>query len=343
MKVFKYLASLLLVLCLCGSLVVMASASENCSHEHVTTTQNGCDWMTVCDDCGETVDSGTEHTIISKYQYYSNMYHNVTSYCTVCKSNVGSVGREAHNPVYGEWEVYGAYQHRRTKNCANCTYGSYDYYVHSDEDGDGICDTCLYVLSVTITWDLGDGTTLTTTQSRGKALVLPEEPTRENHQFSGWYTADGTEVTGDTVFNGSEATTYYAQWVQMFSVTVPASLPLAMDENGAVYCSAAEIVNNSIGAVAVTSVTLQAENGWTLVPYSTEMAHEKVDANLVGFSINGAASTRIGQEENLVLDGDWTIPQGGTLPFAYDAVISAVSQAVTEEVILSVIFIVKWS
>jgi len=199
--------------------------------------------------------------------------------------------------------------------------------------------------SYAITWDCGDGTTKTTNQTYGQALTLPADPTRENYTFSGWYTASsgGSKVTNSTVFTGTGNTTYYARWVQSFSVTVPTSLPLVMDQDGNVNASAAQIVNNSSGDVIISSVTLRGENGWKIVPYATEMAHQKVDARVVGFSLNRAATATSGEEESLSLIGDWTIPQNDSLDLDYDAVISAMSQAVENETILSAIFVLKWS
>jgi len=131
--------------------------------------------------------------------------------------------------------------------------------------------------------------------------------------------------------------------MSVFSVTVPTSLPLLMDQDGNVNTSAAQIVNNSSGDVTISSVTLRGENGWKIVPYATEMAHQKVDAKLVGFSLNGAATATSREEESLSLTGDWTIPQSSSLDLDYDAVISAVSQAVKEETILSAIFVLEWT
>ena len=67
------------------------------------------------------------------------------------------------------------------------------------------------------------------------------------------------------------------------------------------------------------------------------------NAKLVGFSLNGAGTVKSAEEESLSLTRDWTIPQGGSLDLDYDAVVSAVSQAVKSETILSAIFVLKWS
>ena len=196
----------------------------------------------------------------------------------------------------------------------------------------------------TLTWDLGDGRLLTTSQTYGAALVLPSEPVRDNYRFDGWFTAPdgGTKVTSSTVFKGTANTTYYARWSQTFSVTVPASLPLVIDQDGSVHVSPASIQNKSSGAVTVSGLTVEGVNGWSLVPYSTNMAHEKVDAQLAGFRINGAGTTKRSEAEALTLLGDWHIPQSGTLDLNYDAVISATSKPIIQQEILNLVFILSW-
>jgi hypothetical protein len=60
---------------------------------------------------------------------------------------------------------------------------------------------------------------------------------------------------------------------------------MTVSKYGEVYTADnAVIVNNSTGTVAISGVTIQAENGWTLVPYSSNMANTKVDSKLIGFS-----------------------------------------------------------
>lgn len=201
--------------------------------------------------------------------------------------------------------------------------------------------------SYVITWDLGDGKTETTQQTYGEPLKLPSDPVRDEYTFAGWYTAEtsGTEVTEATVYTTDGPCTYYARWtkVQAFSVTVPAVLPLAMGEDGRVHTSEASIINHSTGAVRVSSITAATQNGWKLVSWDTDMAREKVDTHLIGFSLNGTETTGKGNSEGLSLSGDWTIPQDGSLPLRYDAVISALSQPVTDQTVLSVVFVLEWA
>ena len=200
--------------------------------------------------------------------------------------------------------------------------------------------------SYTLTWDLGNGTTEETKQTYGEALVLPTEPTRKNAEFLGWFTEanSGTQVDANTIYKTDGDSTYYAHWeiTEVFSVTVPVTLPLIVDEGGEVHVGAAEIINASTGDVIVSSVSISTKNGWQLVPYTTDMAHAKVDAKQLGFKINDSVTTKTGDAETFSLTSPWTIAENGKLPLTYDAVVSAVSQPVTEQDVLSVVFVLEW-
>ena len=197
-----------------------------------------------------------------------------------------------------------------------------------------------------VTWDLGDGRSETTEQTYGEKLMLPAEPERKNAEFLGWFTSanGGTEVTSDTVFETDSEVTYYAHWeiTEVFSVTVPVTLPLVVDESGEVHTGTAEIINASTGDVIVSSVSISTKNGWQLVPFNTDMAHEKVDAQLLGFKINNVQTTKENGFETFPLTQPWQIAENSSLPIDYDAVVSAVSQPVTEQDVLSVVFVLEW-
>ena len=199
----------------------------------------------------------------------------------------------------------------------------------------------------TITWDLGDGQTETTRQTYGEKLILPTQPLKDGYTFLGWYTEaeGGEQVTGDTVYTATSPTTYYARWelIPVFSVTVPVTLALTVSEQGEVYAASnAEVVNHSTAAVEVTGITVSAVNGWTLVPYGTDMASEKVDSRLIGFALNGAETVTEGSSEALALTGNWTVPLDGALPLTYDAVVSALSEPVDQQVV-SIVFVLEWA
>jgi len=129
-----------------------------------------------------------------------------------------------------------------------------------------------------------------------------------------------------------------------FSVTVPAMLVMTMAEDGYVYQAAnAEIINNSTFEVEISSVTVTAGADWTIVPYDTWMSDEKVDSRLIGFSLNGVATKGTGYSEALNVPRNWIIDNGSSFPLEYDAVVSATSEILQNEQVLTVVFVFSWA
>ncbi len=374
-----------------------------------------------CRTCGySTTDYGNHSYSTGSWSKYSDTQHRRSKTCSGCGASTYDYAD--HSYSYGSWTRADDTQHKRTKTCSVCKASSEEYADHVDSNGDGKCDDCGAMVSLTVTWDagsnggtidgkasitttgkpnttataptstpvkaghafkgwytsasggslyntvtitaaktfyaqftansytltwdLGDGATEETKQTYGEKIVLPAEPERKNAEFLGWFTevTGGTQVTANDAFTETADKTYYAHWeiTEVFSVTVPVVLPLTVDENGEVHTGSAEIVNASTGAVVVSSVSISTKNGWQLVPFSTDMAHEKVDAKLLGFQINDAQTRKTGDAEMFNLTAPWTIAENGRLPISYDAVVSAVSQPVTEQDVLSVVFVLEW-
>ena len=142
------------------------------------------------------------------------------------------------------------------------------------------------------------------------------------------------------------------------SVTVPTVLPIAVGTDGTVSTATdAKIVNNSFGAVKVNSVSIEAAQGWSLAAFGDKatLAHEKVNSNKFGFSL------RLGDGEKKMTDGKnaskQTLltdaiegcymsgvgdPSANTAIITYDAIVTPVSEAVTNAAIASVLFIIAW-
>ena len=375
-----------------------------------------------CRTCGySTTDYGNHSYSTGSWSKYSDTQHRRTKTCSGCGASTYDYVN--HTYSYGSWSKADDAQHKRTKTCSACGDSTTEYADHVDANGDGKCDDCGAMVSLTVTWDagsnggtidgkaaysetvqpnskptipaslpvkkghsfkgwytaktggklyntvtsitasatfyaqfeankyvvtwdLGTGKTETTNQTYGEKLVLPTEPTRKNAEFLGWFTEanGGTQVTANDVFTETADKTYYAHWeiTEVFSVTVPVVLPLTVDENGEVHTGAAEIINGSTGEVIVSSVSISTKNGWKLVPFDTDMAHVKVDAKQLGFKINDSVTAKTGDTETLVLRGPWDIAENGRLPISYDAVVSAVSKAVTEQEVLSIVFVLEW-
>lgn len=302
-----------------------------------------------CSTCDSNVGSATYESHSFSYgswQNYNGTQHRRTKTCRDC--GYSSYDYANHSFSYGSWTNSSDTQHRRTKSCS-CGYSTYEYADHADTDGDGLCDGCSKELTVyvDVTLDACGGVLANdevTVVFGGTYGELPE-PTREGYTFDGWYSEkDGGElVEAGTEVSDKDAHTLYAHWTltKVFSVTVPAGLPLAVTEDGVVTSSTdAAIANNSTCDVRVTGISLRTENGWTLVPFTYNMAAAKVDSKLIGFAIGNVASTAEGDSESLALTGDWNIDAGSTLPLDYDANVSATSVGIDEQV-LTVVFVVE--
>ena len=165
-------------------------------------------------------------------------------------------------------------------------------------------------------------------------------------------TASGTlSCSADGSLGGDPAATKMA-------VTVPTVLPIAVGTDGSVAtASDAKIVNNSFGAVKVNSVSIEAAQGWNLTAFGDKatLAKEKVDSNKFGFSIslgNGAAQVtdnKNASKQTLLdaaVEGCFMSGVGDTsansIGIAYDAIVTPVSEAVTNTAIASVLFIIAW-
>ena len=130
---------------------------------------------------------------------------------------------------------------------------------------------------------------------------------------------------------------YLMTW---FSVTVPATLSLTMDKDGNVYAPTNSVItNNSSAAIKVTNITVEGKNGWSVVPYSTNMANEKVDSHKIGLKLRDSQS---GLGNTMPVTGSWDISRDGILPLDYTAVVSATTQPVTGQNILDVTFVIDW-
>ena len=229
-------------------------------------------------------------------------------YCRTCGKLVAS-GTSHGTFIYGNWEYYTISQHRQSYVCSDCRASFYRYGSHS--------------------------TTTQYTQYDDTQHQVSEYCSVCAYAIASAY-ADHHDDDGDGACDDCGYLT------ARFSVTVPVSLIITVSESGEVFVADnAAIVNNSTGPVAIKEITLTAENGWSLVPFTTNMATEKVDSKQIGFEINGAQSSSRGEREALSVDTG-PIAAGEVFAITYDAVISASSEAVDEQV-LTVVFVVGWA
>lgn len=182
------------------------------------------------------------------------------------------------------------------------------------------------------------------------SLMTAASASNEATSSGGTASSDVTlSSTEDGSLEGTPAAT-------AMSVTVPTVLPIAVGTDGSVAtASDAKITNNSYGAVKVSSVTIQAAEGWHLADFQTNMADEKVDSNLIGFALTIGGGTQLATGESsteaqtlldAAIEGCYMTgagnQEGNAVAIAYDAVVSPVSSAVTNTGVASVVFTVEW-
>ena len=157
--------------------------------------------------------------------------------------------------------------------------------------------------------------------------------------------------TADGSLDGDPAAT-------KMSVSVPTVLPVAVGTDGTVSTATdAKIVNNSFGAVKVANVSIEAAQGWNLTAFGDKatLAKEKVDSNKFGFQIAlGNGEKKLTDNKNAskqtlldaAVEGCYMSGVGDTsansIGIAYDAIVTPVSEAVTNAAIASVLFIIAW-
>lgn len=157
--------------------------------------------------------------------------------------------------------------------------------------------------------------------------------------------------TLDGVLGGTPAAT-------AMSVTVPTALPMAVDQNGNVTTADnCQIVNWSYGAVRVASVTIRAESGWQLTAFGDKsiLAGEKVNSNKIGFAISiggGAQLETDGADASVqsLLSGPIAgcylsgagDPAANTADVKYSAIVTPLSDPISDATIASVVFVVEW-
>ena len=157
--------------------------------------------------------------------------------------------------------------------------------------------------------------------------------------------------TSDGTLDGDPAAT-------KMNVTIPTILPIAVGTDGTVTTATdIRITNNSFGAVKVDNVKVEAGTGWKLTAFGSKdtLAHEKVNSNKFGFqlAIGGGAAAATDNKNaskqtllDTAIEGCYMSGVGDTsansIGITYDAIVTPVSEAVTNTAIASVLFIIAW-
>lgn len=233
----------------CGKYTANASvtlyALWECAH---TSTEKkwttGCEWKTVCKNCGATISSGTTHGPFSygAWEYYSTGQHKRAKEC-----NYGdySTTEYASHKATTRYEQYSASQHRKYSHCTDCdkTIGSVSYENHtftsSTSNGQVVstCNLCGYTKTTaqtyTVSYNANGGSNAPASQTKvhGVTLTLSSTvPHRFNYEFLGW-SASSSAITATYAaggsYTGNASVTLFAVWRYK-----PATYAVSYDANG---------------------------------------------------------------------------------------------------------------
>ena len=157
---------------------------------------------------------------------------------------------------------------------------------------------------------------------------------------------EGTSV--DSTTGAASVPVTVAREAATFSVTVPSTLPIAVDANGNVTTATdAAIINNSSAPVAVTKVELTSQSNWTLAAYSRDILNLPVDTRQFGLQMNigdkTVATSNSGTSDILSDSLNAQIAKGQNCAVTYNALFPAQTTAVSDTQIANVVFTVGWA
>lgn len=314
--------------------------------------------ITKCYHCSYAVSTYRYHNYPKELYTYVSLNattHSITKHCDTC-TRTESGGTAKHNFVVGEWIKFdssdpnaGTYDcnkyHKRSLTCSDCGYVKYEYVEHkmqidvyTSQNADRHtctpkCSDCTY------SYNLNEPHTFNPKDYKyeviDKDYHLFKKPcekcdyayeVREYHE----------DLDSDCYCDDC------GYLMTKFSVTVPTTMILTMGTDGEVYApSDVVIINNSTAAVSVKKADINSRNGWNIVPYSTNMANEKVDSKKIGFEMNGIQTDSSGTTDSLSYNNSWIIEKDKSSAVVYDAVVSATSSPIDEQVI-EIVYIVDW-
>ena len=309
-----------------------------------------------CSECGYSATETVNHNNVTgewfKYgsenpydkEFYHTEYHQRNIVCSDCGNVVSEHAKHDWYWMNEIWEYKNEERHTRTKRCKDCDYGwIYTDYHHfktepyyeplskNEHTKINPCDECNYEKE-TLEAHSFTASTVYTQFSESHHQVTQSCICGEKHISY----ADHVDQNSDCYCDKC------GYLMTKFSVTVPTTMVLTMGTDGEVYApSDVVIINNSTAAVSVKKADINSRNGWNIVPYSTNMANEKVDSKKIGFKMNGIQTDSSGTTDSLSYNNSWIIEKDKSSAVVYDAVVSATSSPIDEQVI-EVVFVVDW-
>ena len=314
--------------------------------------------ITKCYHCSYAVSTYRYHNYPKELYTYISLNattHSITKHCDTC-TRTADGGTAKHNFVVGEWTRFdssdpnaGTYDcgkyHKRTLTCSDCGYVKYEYVEHNIQI-DGYtsqnadkhscvpkCTDCSYSYNLNEPHSFNEEDySYEVIDKDFHLFIKPCEKCDYAYEVREYHEDLDSDCYCDDC----------GYLMTKFSVTVPTTMVLTMGTDGEVYSpSDVVIINNSTAAVSVKKADINSRNGWNIVPYSTNMANEKVDAKKIGFEMNGIQTDSSGTTDSLSYNNSWIIEKDKSSAVVYDAVVSATSSPIDEQVI-EIVYIVDW-
>lgn len=238
----------------------------------------GCEWKTVCKNCGATISSGTTHGPFSygAWEYYSTGQHK-----RVKKCNYGdySTTEYASHKATTRYEQYSASQHRKYSHCTDCdtTIGSVSYENHTftstTSNGQVVstCSLCGYTKTTaqtyTVSYNANGGSNVPASQTKvhGVTLTLSTTvPYRFNYEFLGWSASSSATTATYTAggsYTGNASVTLYAVWRYK-----PATYTVTFDANGGTNAPSSQTKTYGVALTLTTAIPTRANYrfiGWS--------------------------------------------------------------------------------
>ena len=238
----------------------------------------GCDWRTVCDNCGATLSSGTLHGpyTYGDWVYYSGSHH--SRYKTCIHGDYTTTEYASHN-TSAQYEQYSASQHKKYSHCSDCnsTIGSVSYeghtFTNSTSNGQVVstCKLCGYTKTsaqtYTISYNANGGSNAPASQTKvhGVTLTLSSSvPYRFNYEFIGWATSSNSSVASyyaGSSYTDNASVTLYAVWRYK-----PATYTVAFDANGGTNAPSSQTKTYGVALTLTTAIPTRANYrfiGWS--------------------------------------------------------------------------------
>lgn len=251
----------------------------SCNHpSNKKVWDTGCDWRTVCDNCGATLSSGTLHGpyTYGDWVYYSGSRH--SRYKTCIHGDYTTTEYASHN-TSAQYEQYSSSQHAKYSYCSGCSssIGSKSYESHtftsSTVNGQVVstCSLCGYTKTsaqtYTVSYNANGGSNAPASQTKvhGVTLTLSSSvPYRFNYEFVGWATNSNSSVASYYAggsYTDNASVTLYAVWRYK-----PATYTVTFDANGGINAPSSQTKTYGVTLTLTTAIPTRANYrfaGWS--------------------------------------------------------------------------------